>query len=60
MNHASLNESMSIADVKALFAQAPGPWPTGWSGMPNVGQAFREMFDAAARSLPSPPTALGN
>jgi FkbM family methyltransferase len=55
MNHASLNESMPIADVKALFAQAPGPWPAGWAGMPNVCQAFREMFDAAAHSLPAPP-----
>lgn len=56
MNHADLNESTPIADVKALFAQPPGPWPAGWAGMPNVNEAFRQMFDEVARSLPTPPS----
>ena len=54
-HHTSLTEATPISEVKALFAQPPGPWPAGWEGLPNVCQAFREIFDAAARSLPAPP-----
>lgn len=54
-NHRDLTESWSIEDCKALIKQPPGPWPSGWSGFPNICQAFREMFQEAAESAPEGP-----
>jgi FkbM family methyltransferase len=54
-NHRELNQEWSVEDCKALMKQPPGPWPHGWSGFPNICQAFRELFSEAAESLPDGP-----
>ena len=55
ITHRALTPSASIDDVKSLFAQPPGEWPNDWAGFPNVQEAFRQMFDAATKSLPAVP-----
>jgi len=59
-NHRGLTQDWSIEDCKALMRQPPGPWPSGWSGYPNICQAFREMFQEAAESAPEGPAQWDN
>lgn len=48
LEHRTLTPETPIDDVKRLFSEPPGEWPEHWAGFPNVGEAFREMFDEAA------------
>jgi len=54
-NHRDLSREWSVEECKALLKQPPGPWPSGWSGMPNIVKAFQELFDEAARAAPEKP-----
>jgi len=54
-NHRDLSAAWSVDECKALLKQPPGPWPSGWSGLPNIVEAFRELFDDAARAAPEKP-----
>lgn len=54
-HHHELTIESPIEWVKALFLQPPGPWPEHWAGFPNVCEAFRQLFDEAARAEPPPP-----
>lgn len=53
MRHEDLTLSTPVHEVKDLFRQKPGAWPQHWAGWPNVCEAFRQLFDEAARAAPS-------
>lgn len=55
MTHAELTQQTPVDVVKRLFAQPPGPWPSGWGGLSNVQEAFRQMFTEARGNIPPAP-----
>jgi len=57
-HHNDLSPVRSVEFCRGLLEQSPGPWPSGWAGMPNLQAAFRELFnEAAARAREERPPA---
>ena len=53
MRHEELTLLTPVDKVKELFRKPPGQWPDHWAGWENVSEAFRQLFDEAARMAPS-------